>query len=172
MDGHRPAQGLDDEANCECSEVNAARLLAEQGQKLEEEINVIKTENKTKLGRIFKMKENILGGKKVGLEPCAVRDPETEDLLVSSKEIKRATLSYCLKNLTTNKLSKEGERVAGMKAGLHRLRMEEDTKEEFELILETLDEIVASGRVPAQVLLNRYHGEWGKDISRVYKYSF
>ena len=38
--------------------------------------------------------------------------------------------------------------------------------------LETLDEIVASGRVPAQVLLNRYHGEWGKDISRVYKYSF
>ena len=38
--------------------------------------------------------------------------------------------------------------------------------------LETLDEIVASGRVPAQVLLNRYHGEWGEDISRVYKYSF
>ena len=38
--------------------------------------------------------------------------------------------------------------------------------------LETLDEIVASGRVPAQVLLNRYHGECGEDISRVYKYSF
>ena len=38
--------------------------------------------------------------------------------------------------------------------------------------LETLDEIVASGRVPAQVLLNRYHGEWGEDINRVYKYSF
>ena len=38
--------------------------------------------------------------------------------------------------------------------------------------LETLGEIVASGRVPAQVLLNRYHGEWGEDISRVYKYSF
>ena len=38
--------------------------------------------------------------------------------------------------------------------------------------LETLDEIVASGRVPAQVLLNRYHGEWGEDSNRVYKYSF
>ena len=38
--------------------------------------------------------------------------------------------------------------------------------------LETLDEIVASGKVPAQVLLDRYHGEWGGDISRVYKYSF
>ena len=38
--------------------------------------------------------------------------------------------------------------------------------------LETLDEIVASGKVPAQRLLDRYHGEWQGDISRIYKYSF
>ncbi|MXO57410.1 glutamate--cysteine ligase [Pontixanthobacter gangjinensis] len=38
--------------------------------------------------------------------------------------------------------------------------------------LETLDEIVASGKVPAQRLLDRYHGEWGGDIKRIYKYSF
>ena len=38
--------------------------------------------------------------------------------------------------------------------------------------LETLDEIVASGKVPAQRLLDMYHGEWGGDISRVYEYSF
>ena len=38
--------------------------------------------------------------------------------------------------------------------------------------LETLDEIVATGKVPAQVLLDRYNGEWNGDISRVYKYSF
>jgi len=38
--------------------------------------------------------------------------------------------------------------------------------------LETLDEIVASGKVPAQRLLDRYHGEWNGDIQRVYKYSF
>ena len=38
--------------------------------------------------------------------------------------------------------------------------------------LETLDEIVASGKVPAQRLLDKYHGEWGGDIKRVYKYSF
>ena len=38
--------------------------------------------------------------------------------------------------------------------------------------LETLDEIVASGKVPAQRLLDKYHGEWGGDITRVYKYSF
>jgi glutamate--cysteine ligase len=38
--------------------------------------------------------------------------------------------------------------------------------------LETLDEIVASGKVPAQRLLDAYHREWGEDVSRVYKYSF
>ncbi|WP_128892240.1 glutamate--cysteine ligase [Erythrobacter sp. HKB08] len=38
--------------------------------------------------------------------------------------------------------------------------------------LETLDEIVASGKVPAQRLLDKYHGEWAGDIKRVYKYSF
>ncbi|MEL7445956.1 MAG: glutamate--cysteine ligase, partial [Pseudomonadota bacterium] len=38
--------------------------------------------------------------------------------------------------------------------------------------LETLDEIVASGKVPAQRLLDAYHGEWNGDVSRVYKYSF
>ncbi len=38
--------------------------------------------------------------------------------------------------------------------------------------LETLEEIVATGKVPAQRLLVAYYGEWGEDVSRVYKYSF
>lgn len=38
--------------------------------------------------------------------------------------------------------------------------------------LETLDEIVASGKVPAQRLLDLYHGEWSGDIKRVYEHSF
>jgi glutamate--cysteine ligase len=38
--------------------------------------------------------------------------------------------------------------------------------------LETLDEIVATGKVPAQRLLDAYHGEWNGDISRVYEQSF
>jgi len=38
--------------------------------------------------------------------------------------------------------------------------------------LETLDEIVASGKVPAQRLLDAYANEWEGDVSRVYRYSF
>ncbi len=34
--------------------------------------------------------------------------------------------------------------------------------------LAPLDEIVASGKVPAQRLLERFHGEWGGDLSRIY----
>ena len=36
--------------------------------------------------------------------------------------------------------------------------------------LDPLREIVASGKVPAEVLLDKFHGEWGGDISRVYEY--
>ena len=140
--GQAPAQGLDGETKCDCGEVKAAQLLAKQGQKLEDEINTIKAEKTTRLGRIFKMKENLLGGKKVGQEPSAVRDPETEELLVGSKEVKRATLSYCLKNLTNNTMTKEGERLASLKENLHRLRMEEDTMEEFEIGKEECEEVL------------------------------
>ncbi|WEJ99729.1 MAG: glutamate--cysteine ligase [Candidatus Sphingomonas phytovorans] len=34
--------------------------------------------------------------------------------------------------------------------------------------LDPLREIVRSGKVPAQVLLDKYHGAWGGDVSRVY----
>jgi glutamate--cysteine ligase len=34
--------------------------------------------------------------------------------------------------------------------------------------LDPLREIVSSGKVPAQRLLDKYHGEWGGDLSRVY----
>jgi glutamate--cysteine ligase len=34
--------------------------------------------------------------------------------------------------------------------------------------LDPLREIVRSGKVPAQLLLDRYHGVWGGDVSKVY----
>ncbi|KLE35052.1 glutamate--cysteine ligase [Aurantiacibacter luteus] len=38
--------------------------------------------------------------------------------------------------------------------------------------LAPLRQIVDSGKVPAQVLLDKYHGAWGGDIARVYEESF
>jgi len=38
--------------------------------------------------------------------------------------------------------------------------------------LETLDEIVATGKVPAQRLLDAYNGAWNGDVTKVYRFSF
>lgn len=38
--------------------------------------------------------------------------------------------------------------------------------------LETLNEIVATGKVPAQRLLDQFHGEWNGNVSHAYKDSF
>ncbi len=54
-------------------------------------------------------------------------------------------------------------------AARNRLNASGDNETGF---LETLEEIVANGKVPAQRLLDMYHGEWNGDVSRVYRYSF
>ncbi len=71
---------------------------------------------------------------------------------------------------TLQELGKEVLAIA--RSGLNaraRLNSSGDNETGF---LETLDEIVASGKVPAQRLLDAYHDEWGQDVERVYKYSF
>jgi glutamate--cysteine ligase len=62
-----------------------------------------------------------------------------------------------------------GEVLAIAGAGLQargRLNASGDSESGF---LDPLREIVRTGKVPAQVLLERYHGEWGGDVSRVYE---
>ncbi len=71
---------------------------------------------------------------------------------------------------TLQDLGREALKIAhaGLKARA-RLNASGDNETGY---LETLDEIVASGKVPAQRLLDAYHGEWNGDISRVYEQSF
>ncbi|WDF73733.1 glutamate--cysteine ligase [Novosphingobium sp. KACC 22771] len=61
-----------------------------------------------------------------------------------------------------------GEVLAIARAGLKsRARLNAEGADETRY-LDPLDEIVASGKVPAQLWLDRYHGEWGGDLGRVY----
>lgn len=65
-----------------------------------------------------------------------------------------------------------GEVLAIARAGLNarqQLNGAGDTEAGF---LNPLDEIVASGKVPAQRLLDKFHGEWNGDLSRVYTEAF
>lgn len=62
-----------------------------------------------------------------------------------------------------------GEVVAIARAGLtarNRLNAAGDNETSY---IAPLEEIVASGKVPAQRLLDKYNGEWGGDLSRVYQ---
>ncbi len=63
-----------------------------------------------------------------------------------------------------------GKRVLAIaEAGLNargRINAAGDNESGF---LDPLREVLASGRAPAERLLDRYHGEWGGDISRIYE---
>ena len=65
-----------------------------------------------------------------------------------------------------------GQVLAISRSGLNaraRLNSAGDNESGF---LAPLDEIVASGKVPAQRLLDKFNGEWAGDMSRVYEQSF
>ena len=78
-----PAGGLEKEKQCEkwlTEEEKSEKLMKSQWKKTEDIVNEIKNSTKVRLARIFKMKDEIMGGKKTGQEPAAMKDPETGDI--------------------------------------------------------------------------------------------
>ncbi|MGX7953134.1 glutamate--cysteine ligase [Tsuneonella sp. HG249] len=83
---------------------------------------------------------------KLGFDAPVARGRTLRDLAPEALKIARAGLA------ARGKLNSSGDNESGF--------------------LEPLDEIVASGKVPAERLLDLYHGEWAGDVSRVYEQSF
>ena len=116
----------------------AKELLKKQSRAVEEAIDTIKAGKHGRVGNVFKMREMIEGSKRKVQEPNAIKDPNTEEIIVASKRIKAVTLQYCVDTLQNNKPDKEYERLLGLKKELHERRMEERdgdievTKEDFE----------------------------------------
>ncbi len=65
-----------------------------------------------------------------------------------------------------------GEVLAIARAGLNARGALNEAGDNESGFLGPLDDIVASGKVPAQVLLDKYNGTWDGDIGRVYEESF
>ncbi|PTS88791.1 glutamate--cysteine ligase [Sphingomonas sp. HMWF008] len=61
-----------------------------------------------------------------------------------------------------------GEVVDIASAGLSARNRQDASGSNETGFLDPLREIVRSGKVPAQILLDKYHGEWGGDVSKVY----
>lgn len=84
-------------------------VLSNQRKKLEKEIEELRN-MKSKKGKsavIFHLKDKIVGKKKVSQEATTMVDPKTKEELKSRKEIKEASLSYCV-DLLTNRSPKPG----------------------------------------------------------------
>ena len=84
-------------------------VLSNQRMKLEKEIGELKS-MKSKKGKsavIFNLKDKIVGKNKAAQEPTTMKDPKTNEELTNRKEIKEASLSYCV-DLLTNREPKPG----------------------------------------------------------------
>ena len=66
--------------SCKSEEVRLNEVLQLQSKRLEDEINDIKKTASGRMTRIFKLKQKIVGNKKAGQEPTAIKDPETGDV--------------------------------------------------------------------------------------------
>ena len=108
-------------------------LLKRQSSKIEEQINLIKSEKLGRVGSIFKMKEVINGPKKKAQEPNAIKHPKTGDLIVSAEGIKKVTLEYCVENLKNNNHDEEVKEAVNIKKELHDIRMMDTGGEGFEV---------------------------------------
>ena len=87
------ASGMDDE--------EAARLLRQQSQMIEEEINKIKAGKYGRVTNVFKMREIVAGSKKQPQEAHAVKDSMGKTV-ISCEEIQRVNLEHCVKVLSKN----------------------------------------------------------------------
>ena len=89
-------------ANCDICQEDSEKnllLLKRQPERMEKEILNVKESRRGRVGQIFKMKDKITGGKRAANEPHAIKDPKTNNMLVSNQDIKKATLEYCADNL-------------------------------------------------------------------------
>ena len=98
------------------------------------QISVIQTEQnnlnrlKKEKGRaaaVFKLKEKIVGPRKNPLEPVILIDPETGFEVIQPEDIKRVSLSYCVKLLTNSAPKEKHVEQFKCKERLHWQRMQE-----------------------------------------------
>ena len=101
----------------------AKESLKSQSQKIQSEIKKLKTIPHGRIKRVFKVKEMLSGSKKDIQEKVAVKDFFTKDLLVTEKEIKQASLKYCLHLLTNKEPEYWFKREVNSLNNVHEIRM-------------------------------------------------
>ena len=102
-------------------------LLSNQRAKLEKELSLLKDmrAKKGKSSAIFHLKDKVIGKKKVAQEATTMKHPKTKIELTRTKDIKEASINYCV-DLLTNRKPKAGyEEDILLKNRIREVRMEE-----------------------------------------------
>ena len=123
-------------------EIKDEDILREQSKQIEDKVNAVKEQKLGRIGSIFKIKEGIVGPKKGSQEPTAVRHPDSGDMVVANKEIKRVTLEYCVKNLENGSPDPEVEQDATIKRQLHDMRMKDTDDDDFNIGLDDFNSVL------------------------------
>ena len=95
--------------------IEAKEVLKRQSEQLEKEILEIKNNKQGRATKVFKMKSRIGGSKNQSQEAHAIIDPSSGEILVSSEEIKRATLEYNSDVLKNNEPAAEVNELIKLK---------------------------------------------------------
>ena len=89
---------------------------------------------------MFKVKDAILGSKKWGEEPSAVKDPKTNKLVFDPTGIKSVSAKYCQDLLTNREPSAEFRRDLLWKERVHAVRMTESFENDPKFTLERFNQ--------------------------------
>ena len=99
--------------------------------------NIKKTKN-GKAGQVWKVRKKVIGEKKGKILPTAIKDPETNKLVVNANKIKQVTLKYCMDTLRNNEPEDEFKKEINHKKDKLK-RILEETDGEFETNKEIFD---------------------------------
>ena len=120
-------------------------LMQKQTDRVEKEINELKKMNQPKSTQMFKIAERIRGAKGASQEPTAVKDPKTNEIVVSTQAIKSVVLDYCTDVLRNNDPKEEFEKEIKVKELIHDMRSKDKSVggsmiqyESFEKVLEKI----------------------------------
>ena len=95
-----------------------------------------------RVGQVFKMKGNISGQKKAGTEPHAIKDPDRDELLVANKDIKKATLNYCVDNLKRKSLDPDVELLVNLRKACVEEKLRDISNEPLDIEKSDFDSVI------------------------------
>ena len=141
------------------NEEKAILLRTKETERMEAEILKVKAMKQGRATKVFKMREIISGSKNTGKEAHAIKDPKTDELVVSNTAIKEVTLNYCLEVLKNNEPAAEVKQLVELKEAVHEMRMKDKSNdEEYEItdadFLETVKKFEAKKSRSYEFLVN------------------